>query len=253
MKYAIVTGASRGIGSGIAKAMLEAGWTVYGVSRSEPAAGTEPEGDSGGSYRHRAFDLGKTAEVAGFIEALVGEIDLSGAEGVYLINNAGVLEPVGPAESAEAAESERHLRINLLAPMQAAAGFLRALERFPGRRVIASISSGAAQRPYYGWSLYCSAKAGLEMWTRVLGVEQRERDNPVQVFSVAPGIVDTEMQASIRETDEERFRDKQKFVRYHRKGLLADPLETGRQLLRSLDDPQIENGANLDLRSLYGQ
>jgi benzil reductase ((S)-benzoin forming) len=252
MKYGIVTGASRGIGAGIVEAMLEEGWTVIGISRRRDDRSAALENSSSGTYRHRPFDLSRTAEIAGFIEELVGEIELQRAEGVYLVNNAGVLGPVGPAETAEAGESERHMKINLLAPMQAAAGFIRALEDFGGRKVVASISSGAAGRAYYGWSLYCSGKAGLEMWTRVAGYEQQQRQKPVHVYSIAPGIVETDMQAEIRQTDERDFIHREKFVRYFREGLLADPWETGMQLVRSLDDLQIQKGANVDLRTLYG-
>lgn len=186
-----------------------------------------------------------------FIEKLVHTMDLSSAKGIYLVNNAGVLAPIGPAEKNGALASKMQMRVNLLAPMRAAAGFLRVLEGFSRRKVIATISSGAAQRPYYGWSLYCAAKAGIEMWTRVLACEQRQRKHPAHVFSIAPGVVDTDMQAAIRATTDEDFVDRKKFVRYHEKGLLADPRDTGRLLLKSLDDPKIESGMNVDVRKVY--
>jgi benzil reductase ((S)-benzoin forming) len=174
------------------------------------------------------------------------------AGGIYLVNNAGVLAPVGPVERTDAQESELHLKVNLLAPMRAAAGFIRGVDGFRGRKVVATISSGAAQRPYYGWSVYCSGKAGVEMWTRVAGFEQSRRGDPVHVFSIAPGIVETDMQASIRSMSEEEFIHRDSFVRYFERGLLADPWELGPLLLRSLDDPQIEQGATVDVRKLYG-
>lgn len=126
--------------------------------------------------------------VDGFIEKLDHSMEPSSAEGVYLVNNAGILGPVGPAENAAALDSKRHARVNLLAPIRAATGFLRAVEHVSGRRVIADISSGAAQRTYEGWSLYCSSKAAIEMWTRVVGAEQRKRKHPVHLFSIARGL-----------------------------------------------------------------
>lgn len=59
------------------------------------------------------------------------------------------------------------------------------------------------------------------------------------------------MQAMIRATSEEDGLLRKKFVRYHEKGLLTDPEEAGRKLLRSLDDERIENGTNVDVRELY--
>ena len=61
-------------------------------------------------------------------------------------------------------------------------------------KLVVNISSGAAKRPIEGWSAYCSAKAGLDMATRTLALEQSRETNPVRVLSFAPGIVDTRMQ-----------------------------------------------------------
>jgi NAD(P)-dependent dehydrogenase (short-subunit alcohol dehydrogenase family) len=65
-----------------------------------------------------------------------------------------------------------------------------------GRGTIINVSSGAAHRPLPGWSAYCAAKAGLAMLTRALAAEYGEQG--IRVFGFAPGIVDTDMQATIR-------------------------------------------------------
>ena len=88
-----------------------------------------------------------------------------------LINNAGVIAPVGPLERADAGEIERNLAVNLVAPMLLMRRFLRATaSRSPLRRII-NISSGAGRRPIFGWGAYCAAKAGLDMATRVVALE----------------------------------------------------------------------------------
>jgi len=60
--------------------------------------------------------------------------------------------------------------------------------------------------------------------------------------------VDTEMQGKIRTADDAQFRDKPKFIRYHEKGYLASPEDTGRALAGTLDDPEIRTGDVLDIR-----
>ena len=65
------------------------------------------------------------------------------------------------------------------------------------RRVV-NISSGAASSPYAGWSVYCASKAGLDHFTRCVGLEQRGQAFPVTCIALAPGVIDTGMQEVIR-------------------------------------------------------
>jgi benzil reductase ((S)-benzoin forming) len=163
-----------------------------------------------------------------------------------------MLAPVGPIEKNEADEVEQHMRVNLLAPMRTCSAFIRNIEPFTGRKVIANITSGAAERPYFGWSAYSSGKAALTMATRVIGEEQSGRTYPVVAYAIAPGIIGTRMQEYIRSLDESDFAQKHKFVRYYEKGYLAKPEETGRQIVETLDDPRISSGDVIDLRSFFG-
>ena len=83
-----------------------------------------------------------------------------------------------------------------------------------------TISSGAALRPLASWSAYCTAKAGLDMWTRCLAEEGGQHN--ITAVSVAPGIVDTGMQTAIRSASPEDFPLLENFVGYHENGQLAD-------------------------------
>ena len=130
--------------------------------------------------------------------------------------------------------------------------YIRNIEPFSGRKVIANITSGAAERPYFGWSAYSSGKAALTMATRVIGEEQSGKRHPVIAYAIAPGIIGTEMQEYIRSLDESDFAQKQKFVRYYEKGYLASPEATGAQIAETLDDPKISTGDVIDLRNFYG-
>lgn len=248
MRYYIVTGASRGIGAGIAHALLGEEATVFSIARHRNGELEKAAGAAGGRLEFIEYDLSDTAGIDAMLDEIFARIRLPEAEALYLVNNAGVLNPVGPAETTTTGDTDFHVRVNLLAPMRLTAGFISRSTGFHGRRVVANISSGAAKHPYFGWSSYCTGKAGLEMFTRVVGLEQQGNDNPVIVYTVEPGIVDTEMQAGIRAVPEERFRDKSKFVRYQEMGYLSDSRETGRRIAATLDDPSVSPGDHISVR-----
>jgi len=248
MRYYIITGASRGIGAGIVRALLQPGNLIFALARHENPALLKAAQAAGSELSFHLIDLAEGTAIEALLSDLFSRIDLQRAEGVYLVNNAGVLSPIGPLETHSLEEDEFHLRVNLLAPMRLTAGFIGRTREFRGRKVVANISSGAAQRAYFGWSSYCSSKAGVEMFTRVLGLEQQQADWPVVVYAIAPGIVDTEMQGKIRTADDAQFRDKPKFIRYHEKGYLASPEDTGRALAETLEDSEIRTGDVLDIR-----
>ena len=114
-------------------------------------------------------------------------------------------------------------------------------------KVIVNISSGAAQRPMWGWSTYCSTKAAIDMFTRVAALEQEDRENPVRVLAFAPGIVDTPMQEKIRNTGPEDFRDRDTFISYKQEGQLLDPSVVAKRLREIILDESVENGSILHI------
>lgn len=248
MRYYIITGASRGIGAGIVRALLQPGNVIFALARNENPDLLKAAEAAGSELSFHRVDLSESAAIEPLLSELFSRINLQQAEGLYLVNNAGVLSPIGPLETHSLEEDEFHLRVNLLAPMRLTAGFIGRTKKFQGRKVVANISSGAAQRAYFGWSSYCSGKAAVEMCTRVVGLEQQQTDWPVVVYAIAPGIVDTEMQNKIRRADDTQFRDRPKFIRYHEKGYLASPEDVGRALAETLDDPEIRTGDVLDIR-----
>ena len=248
MRYYIITGASRGIGAGIAQALMKPDNVIFALARHENAE-LQREAETAGAELHFfTVDLADSSSIEPILDRIFSRIDLRQAEGIYLVNNAGVLQPIGPLETHSLEEEELHLRVNLLAPMRLTAGFIRRTNGVSARKVVATISSGAAQRAYFGWSSYCSGKAGVEMFTRVTGLEQQDAEYPVIIYAIAPGIVDTDMQVQIRRADDAQFRDRGKFLRYHEKGYLASVEETGRRLAETLDDPAIQPGDVLDIR-----
>ena len=94
--------------------------------------------------------------------------------------------------------------------------------------IIINISSGAALRAIEGWCTYCQSKAAIDMLTSVIKAENNQK---IKVFSIYPGIVDTDMQLKIRSTTEEKFPLHKKFVDYFQNNELVDPLVVAKKIV----------------------
>jgi benzil reductase ((S)-benzoin forming) len=203
MDLYIVSGTTKGLGAALARQIASgAGNRLITLARA-------PEGPVPGGENIRA-DLADPASVerAGDrLEALVSKAAFGKA---VLINNAGVVSPVGPLEAVEAEALANNLVVNLVAPMQLMRRFIAATAHVPLRRII-NISSGAARRPIFGWSAYCAAKAGLDMASRAVALEAESRGQRIEVSSLAPGVIDTPMQEVVRGSTPEAFMDVERF------------------------------------------
>lgn len=219
--YWIITGASRGLGAALAQAAVAAGDTVLGLARQPSAAGES-----------LIVDLADPAAAAETLRAHLRGADLAGFGQVLLVNNAAVLGPVG--RDLALTDAARHYAINVLAPIALGQVFIAATAGLAARRRIVNISSGAASRPFAGWSLYCSSKAALEMHGRCLALEQQAASQPVEVVAISPGVIDTGMQAEIRGCDPAAFPEVARFLALKAEGALQSPASVAAALLRGV-------------------
>lgn len=243
MNYYIITGASKGIGEAITRALLVKGNILFAVSRTLNEDLVETAASLDVPLFYMEADLIDAGSAAGFIEYAFAKIDSSKAESISLINNAGMIEPIARLDQATEEAMEIHYRLNLLAPAILCSCFIKASKKIDIPKVILNISSGAAHYPYKGWSMYCSSKAGLDMLTRTVGLEQKDEQSPVKIFSLAPGIVDTSMQSVIRESDPTQFEEKDKFVSLHVEGKLSQASSVASVIAQTIHDQRIENGS----------
>lgn len=166
---------------------------------------------------------------------------------IVLINNAGWIGEVKPVGKLHPKGIRQVLNLNLVAPMILSDAFAKAYASQKGTKIIINISSGAASKPLPGWGEYCTSKAGLAMFSKVAAEELKE--NGFRVFSLAPGIVDTEMQAEIREADKNDFPALERFKSYKSEGQLSQAEEVAQKIYFLAAHPDQFEGVVQDVRN----
>jgi NAD(P)-dependent dehydrogenase (short-subunit alcohol dehydrogenase family) len=210
---AIVTGHTRGLGAALAEYLLSLDIPVLALSRSRnPALAAR----HAGRLEEAELDL---ADLAGLETWLAGDglrRFVAGARTVLLVNNAGMLQPVGPIEGQDAGAIARAVSVNVAAPLMLASALAAASGEAQDRRIV-HVSSGAARNAYPGWSIYCATKL--------------DPNRALRICSVAPGVIDTDMQAEIRATGLDRFPQRERFEALKNEGRLATPDQAAKKLV----------------------
>lgn len=231
-KVAVITGASRGLGAGLAVHFASAGMHLGLCARHRPSmvVVTRPTARQGHVTSaepplRAAVDVTDADALADFADSV---IDRFGAIDLW-INNAGVLAPIGPLADSDPAELARNIEINVTGVLNGSSLFARHVRERRGGGVLVNISSGAGTRPYHGWAAYCAAKAAVDQLTRVVALE--EAPHGLCAYAVAPGIVDTDMQAAIRATSADDFPEVERFRRIAADDSFNSPGWVAEQLL----------------------
>lgn len=244
----VITGASRGIGAALAEQLLAPENTQLLIARGAHAGIPQRAAERGAQVEQWQLDLSDAQPAAARLSEWLRRFDADAFATATLINNAGVISRVGPIDDAEAADVARALRVGLEAPVLLMQAFLRATRDWRGARRVLNVSSGAGRTAIAGWAPYCAAKAGLDHVTRVVALDEARRPNSAKVASVAPGVVDTQMQGQLRTAAPEGFPDKQRFLDLYEKGQLASPEEAARKLLAYLARPDFGDKPVADVR-----
>ncbi|MCW5881264.1 MAG: SDR family oxidoreductase [Anaerolineae bacterium] len=217
---ALITGGGRGIGRAVAHDLAAYGATVVLAARSahEVNAAAEDLRLRGATAWGLVCDVANPEDVRALVERVVeecGTVDI-------LINNAGILSPMGMTWDVDPEEWAYNIHVNLVGVFRMTHAVLPLMIEEGGGRII-NVSTGAARSVTPGWSAYGAAKAGLDHFTRILAAEVHPHG--VRVNAVYPGATDTQMQADIRRTSDEQFPAAQTFRRRHAEGQLRDPRE----------------------------
>jgi len=222
---AVVTGASRGIGAGLAAYFAGQGIRLGLCARSVPVVPGWVDALSA------AVDVSDATSVDAFADEVVarfGRVDI-------WVNNAGVLGPIGPLAEADPSALEKNVATNVLGVMYGSATFSRHVRGRPGDGTLVNLSSGAATSAYRGWAAYCGSKAAVEMVTEVVGLEGQ--GSGLRAYAVSPGVVDTGMQGLIRSTPQSSFPDVGRFQQLADEDAFATPDWVARWILEWCVDP----------------
>ena len=127
--------------------------------------------------------------------------------------------------------------VNLVSPSILCNQFIKAFGGHAVDKLIMNISSGAGKSAIGSWATYCATKAGLDLHSCVINTEQGVGvSHPVKVLSVAPGIVDTDMQVEIRGANATEFSRHADFIEYKNSGQLASSESTAAKYIYILNN-----------------
>lgn len=227
----ILTGASRGLGLGLAEQLLSANHRLLCISRHASPVLALLATHKNCLMTQWELDLSDALPVANQLAQWFAGLEKNTLQSATLINNAAVIPTIAPLSSSDPLELALALRVGLEAPMLLTAAFLKATESLNIPRKVLNISSGLGRRPMAAQSAYCAAKAGMDHFTRCLALDEVKKQNGAQVCSLAPGVVDTDMQLQLRSATSKNFPDQANFVHLKQSGQLASPTEAARKVL----------------------
>lgn len=230
VRSVIITGVSRGLGAALFDEFHAQGDRILALGRRFTEAQHAAERAEPQRVRLRPVELAHpgslptAAELASFVHD---------AAEVVVVHNAAVLAPVGAIGTLTPEEIQLAVAVNLTAPILLTNAVVGSGVLRPGRGLtVLFVSSGAARRAIGGWSIYGATKRGGESFFEALAAQHAD-DSRVRVANVDPGVLDTDMQAQLREYAgrEVYFPERDRFVGLHQRGELAPPAQIARQII----------------------
>ncbi len=211
-KAAFITGSSKGVGEAIAKLLLDKNYIVFGYARTNTIK--HP------NFNFIKIDLSNLENVKALTFPKLDDME------VLLINNAARIGEIIPLNLKEDADIINDYNLNIITPTILCAKFINSFNR--NKKTIINVSSGAANNSIASWSTYCATKAALDRLTSVIA---EEKHTNLTIFSVHPGVVDTEMQKEIRNADSKLFPLLEKFTNYYKNNELENTKNIAHKLL----------------------
>jgi benzil reductase ((S)-benzoin forming) len=240
-----VTGASEGIGRALVETVPFRPCRVIGVSRTLRRRWALA---GGVRAHHLRADLSGPSGWAAVAASLEEGLPARCRGPVVFVHAAATLDPIAFAAEADPKAYEAAVLLDSAAPQVLGQAFLRAAAGLEASRHLVVLTSGAARSVYPGWSAYGAGKAAVDQWVRTVAAEQ-ERRGGVRVLAVAPGVVDTAMQARIRAASEADFPRRGRFAALAEAGALAEPRAVAERIWALLErDPPLTGV--VDLREL---
>jgi len=234
----ILTGASKGMGLEMARQLLKASNRLLCISRTTSQPLADEAESAGVALEQWSANLADPAPVAHSLAAWLTAIGPAQVASVTLINNAGTLGAMAPLPTIASETITQAITVDLIAPLQLMASFLQATSAWRGVVNVLNISSGMSQRAMAGAALYGAAKAGMDQLSRCVALDEARRAAGARIVSLAPGVIDTDMQRELRNGNAELFPDRERYIQLQATGALTSPSEAARQVLAYLYHPE---------------
>lgn len=245
---AIVTGASRGLGAALARSLAGSARQLITVSRNVDPQTQQLAETSGCQHVHYGHDLSDVQHIEAAALGIFAQLDQT-ADQYLLINNAGSLGPVAQYDTLDDAHAiSNTFNLNVTSAMLLTTALLRATRALGADVRVVNISSGAGRSPTAGWGVYCATKAALDMYTRVARLEAPH----ARLVSLAPGVIDTSMQATIRSGNTDDFPDLARFNTMNETGVLRSPQAVAENIIQYINSEHFASKELDDIRQ-YSQ
>ncbi len=244
----ILTGASRGLGLALAEQLLAPDNTLVCISRQANTDLNRRAALAGATLEQWTLDLAQTNAAEKALRQWLGRQSANTWSSVTLVNNACAIPALVPLRDAIGDDLSYVLRVGLEAPLLLSSAFLDATRHWSARRKVLNISSGMGRRAMASQAAYCAVKAGMDHFTRCMAMDEALYPNGAKVCSLAPGVIDTDMQVQLRGADPAQFPDVNLFSDLHTRGHLSSPAQTASRVLAYLARPDFGGNAIGDVR-----
>jgi benzil reductase ((S)-benzoin forming) len=221
-KTYIITGISRGIGKALAEHFLSKNQSVIGIGRTNSIQNP--------NFHFIELDLLDSSAIENL------QFPIIQSEEIILINNAGIIGNIERISSMKEDCIDEIMQVNVIAPIK----LTRKISEFCGNSkqfTLVNISSGAGKRPIPSWAGYCASKAAIDLFSQTFLLEELELGKTTKVYSVAPGVIDTDMQVQIRATKESSFSSLENFQNLKSEQKLETPERIALKLDKLLNIP----------------
>lgn len=243
----ILTGGSRGMGLAMAQQLLQQGSHLLSIARTSSTAlkssVSEPD-----QLLQWEQDLAQSEASAQRLTAWLKTLNPGDWTSITLINNAGVIPQIAPLSKVPAADVINAMRVGLEAPMALTGAFLAATDNWSAPRKVLNISSGLGRRAMASQASYCTAKAGMDQFSSCVALEEAAKPNGARIVSLAPGVIDTDMQVQLRSAAADSFPDVERFAGLHSHGQLTSAADAAARVLAWLARPDFGEQVIADVR-----
>jgi len=245
----IISGATRGLGKQLAinQANQETYLVLIGKNIDLLEQVARECSQKGSEVSYIVADLSKSDYHHKITNKLDYIADKHLFDNIYLFNNASVIEPINTLSNTNIEEQQNIINVNLISSIWLSSEFIRYSQRIcPNKSTIVNISSGVSLKPILGWSLYCISKAAINMLTACIAEESKTSTNKILSVAINPGALNTDMQETIRNSNEEKFPIVKNFKEMFLDNKLKNTNDVSLKIIDVIYNERFENGQFLD-------